>query len=59
MQSQGETDLRRKISSLGMEMLGGLQTLPHVESDRGRNMELELRGLLGWRWRQQMSGWEH
>ena len=50
MQSQGETDLRRKISSLGMEMLGVVQTLPHVESDRDGNMELELRGLLGWRW---------
>ena len=32
-----------------MEMLGVVQTLPHVESDRDGNMELELRGLLGGR----------
>ena len=58
VQSQGETDLRRKmISSLGMEMLGGVQCPPHAESDRVANMELGLRGLLGWRWRQQRSGW--
>ena len=56
MQSQGETDLRR-ISSLGMEMLGGVQCPHYAESDRVANMELELRGLLGWRWRQQRSGW--
>ena len=45
MQSQGETDLRRKmICSLGMEMLGGVQPLPHAESDRDGDMELETQG---------------
>ena len=45
MQSQGETDLRRKMTrSLGMEMLGGVQPLPHAESDRDGDMELETQG---------------